>query len=374
MAITKAKKYSKSKIDYTFLTIVGLLLAYGLAALYSASTVQSFKNFGNTYYYIFHQLAYGSLLGVVALVILSKIDYHVWQKQLPVLLMASLVFLAMVKVPGLGFSSGGAERWIHAGPIFFQPSELAKLVLIFYIASWADKKRQTLNDFYFGLLPSIIIIVLFAGLILWEPDLGTMLVLLATAFGMLFVAGIDWKYFFWSAVSAALLVYGFVKLEPYRLRRLTTFLNPSLDPQGIGYHINQALLAVGSGRWFGYGYGLSRQKHNYLPEVMNDSIFAVMGEELGFIGAFIILALFTAFAVRGFKIAKRAPDVFGKMTAFGVTLWISIQAIINIGAMVNLLPLTGIPLPFFSYGSTSLMINLASVGVLLNISRQSSLT
>lgn len=367
-----AKVKKTRNIDYTFLSIAGLLLAYGLAALYSASTVQSFKTFGTTTYYIYHQLLYGGLLGIIALLILSKIDYHIWQKFLPALLILSLGLLAMVKIPGLGFASGGAERWIHIGPVFFQPSEFGKLVIIFYIASWADKKHLALNNFYFSMLPSLLIIALFAGLIVLQPDFGTMLVLVAIAFGMLFAAGVTWKYFFWSIVSGAALLYGLVKFEPYRLSRLTTFLNPKLDPQGIGYHITQALLAVGSGKLFGYGYGLSRQKHNYLPEVMNDSIFAVTAEELGFIGVVVILALFAAFAIRGFKIAKAAPDMFGKMTALGITLWISIQAVINIAAMVGLLPLTGIPLPFFSYGGTALIMNLAAVGIMLNISRQSA--
>ncbi len=236
-----------------------------------------------------------------------------------------------------------------------------------------DKKRESLNDFITGLLPSLLIVGIFAGLILLQPDFGTMLVLVLVAFFMLFVAGIDWKYFFYGALSSLALLYLIIRIEPYRVRRLATFFNPSLDPKGISYQINQALLAVGSGGWFGFGYGLSRQKHSYLPEVINDSIFAVFSEELGFFRVLIALFLFVAFALRGFKIAKHAPDAFGRMVALGITSWITLQAVINIGAILNLLPLTGIPLPFFSYGSTAMIANLAAIGILLNISGQGNI-
>ncbi len=362
------KKYT---IDYSLLLLVFSLLVYGLLVLYSASTVQSFNNFGNTTYFIFHKLIYGAGLGLLSLYILSKIDYHFWQRNLPWLILMALMLLLVVKLSVLGSSSGGATRWLHLGKFSFQPAEFAKLVIIFYLASWVDKKRGKLNNFAFGLLPSLCIIALFSGLILWQPDLGTMLVLLAVAFGMLFVAGINWHYLFWSLVLGGLGLYGFIHFEPYRVKRLVTFFNPSVDPQGSSYQINQALLAIGAGGLWGYGYGLSRMKHNYLPEVMNDSIFAVLAEELGFLRVLLVLALFILLALRGFAIARTAPDLFGKMVAFGITFWITIQALINIGAMVKLLPLTGIPLPFFSYGSTALIMNLAAMGVLLNISKQS---
>lgn len=365
-----AKKIQQ-KFDYTLLTVVLLLLGYGLIVLYSASTVQSFQNFGNTDYYIMHQLLYGAGIGLIGLYICYRIDYHFWQKQLPLLIVLALVFLALVKVPHFGFASGGAARWVRFGPVLFQPAELAKLVIILYLASWIDKKRGQLNDFYYGLLPSLAIIGLFAALILWQPDFGTMLVLVAVAFCMLFAAGINWKYFFYGLIAAALFLLIFIKIEPYRAQRLTSFLDPTVDTKGISYQINQAQLAIGSGELWGYGYGQSRQKHNYLPEVMNDSIFAVMAEELGFFRVLVALALFVFLAIKGFSIAGKAPDTFGKMTAFGITSWLTLQTLINLGAIVNLLPLTGIPLPFFSYGSTALIANLAAVGILLNISLQS---
>ena len=367
-----AKRTHQQNFDYTLLTIVLMLLAYGLIVLYSASTVQSFQNFGNTYYYALHQLLYGAGIGLIGLYLCSRIDYHFWQKNLPVLIGLALLLLALVKIPHFGVSVGGAARWVHLGPVLFQPAELAKMVVILYLASWIDKKRAALNDFYYGILPSLAIIGLFAGLILWQPDVGTMLVLVAVAFCMLFASGISIKYFFYTALCAALALYALVWVSPYRARRLTTFLDSTVDPKGISYQINQALLAIGSGGLFGYGYGLSRQKHNYLPEVMNDSIFAVMAEELGFFRILAALALFILLALRGFKIARHAPDIFGKLTAFGITAWITLQALINLGAIVNLLPLTGIPLPFFSYGATAMIANLAAIGILLNISRHSA--
>ena len=364
-------KKTKFKLDYALLAIVFALLGYGLIVLYSASAVESFNTFGTTSYYISHQILYGVLAGLAAMLIMSRIDYHFWQKFLPVLIFGSLILLLMVKIPGIGFASGGARRWIHLGPIFFQPAELIKLVIIFYLASWVDKKQESLNNFYYGLLPSLIIVGLFSALILSQPDFGTMLVLVAVSACMLFAAGISWRYFFYGIVSGSFLLYLIIKLEPYRVKRLTTFLNPSLDPKGISYQINQALLAIGSGGLFGFGYGLSRQKHSYLPEVMNDSIFAVFAEELGFLRVTAAILLFALFAIKGFKIAKQAPDVFGKMVSVGITSWITVQAIINIAAILSLLPLTGIPLPFFSYGSTAMIANLAGIGVLLNISSQS---
>jgi len=201
-----------------------------------------------------------------------------------------------------------------------------------------------------------------------------MFVILSVVIAMFFVSGVKIKHLFWLVLTGISGLIALIKLEPYRAKRLTTFFNLNFDPQGISYQINQALLAIGAGGLWGYGYGLSRQKYNYLPEVMGDSIFAVLGEELGFIRVLAILTLFIVFALKGYQIAKRAPDIFGKLLAFGITSWIIFQVIINVGAMVNILPLTGITLPFFSYGSSSLIMTLGAMGILLNISRYSNKT
>lgn len=359
------------QFDYVILSLALALLVVGLISLYSASTVESFKRFGNTTYFIQKQLVSGVIFGLFGMYLAAKIDYHFWQKNLPLLIVVTLGLLVATKLTNLGVSAGGASRWLNLGFTTFQPSELAKLVIVFYFAAWISKKGRDLNDFTLGLLPSLVIIFLFAGLILWQPDFGTMSVLVGVAFFMLVAGGINWKYLFWGSISGLLMLYAIIHFEPYRLRRITSFLDPASDPKGISYHINQALIAIGAGGLWGYGYGLSRQKHSYLPEVMGDSIFAVTAEELGFIRIAGILALFVAFLIRGVNLAKKAPDDFGRLTAFGITAWISLQAVINIAAMVKLLPLTGIPLPFFSYGSSAMLINLTAMGILLNISKQS---
>lgn len=361
---------NKQKIDRPLLFLALTLLVIGLLVLYSASTVQSYKNFENTTYFFIHQLVYGALVGSVALYICSKIDYHIWQKLIPFVLVASLILLILVKVPGIGFSANGATRWVDLGFFTFQPSELAKFAIILYIAGWISKNGIKLKDFYYGILPALVIIGLFALLILWQPDLGTMLSLVITAMIMLFIGGIQIRYLAGIGMLGILALGILIKFEPYRVKRITTFLNPSFDPQGIGYQINQALIAIGSGGLWGYGYGLSRQKHNYLPEAFSDSIFAVMAEELGLLRVLLILVLFVAFVIRGLQISLKAPDLFGKMLGIGIMSMIVVQVSINIAAITGLLPLTGIPLPFFSYGSSALIILLAEIGILLNISRQ----
>lgn len=364
---TKTKKFHG--LDYSLLAIVAMLLVFGLVMLYSASTVISYKNFGTTNYYFYHQL-YGAAIGIAGLIFCFKLNYRYWLKLLPFLLIGTLIALCLVKVPGVGFSANGATRWIHIGPIFFQPAEIAKLAIIVYTASWLAKPIKE-HGFIKELFPPLFIIGLFSLLILWQPDMGSVLALAGTAFIMLFAGGAKLKYLGWTMVAGITSLLVLIKLEPYRLKRITTFLNPEVDPTGISYQINQALLAIGGGGLWGYGYGLSRQKYNYLPEAIGDSMFAIMAEELGFLRILAVLALFVAFAVKGIQIAKNAPDTFGKMLAIGLTTSIVLQAIINIGAIIGLLPLTGIPLPFFSYGSSALIIVLVEIGILFNISRQS---
>ncbi len=359
-------------LDYKLLGIILALLIVGLIILFSASAVLSYNAYKNNTHYFFHQLIFGTLIGLVLMYVLSKIDYHIWQKLTPILILASIILLVAVLVPGIGYKSGGSRRWIGLGPITVQPEEIVKLALIFYIASWIDKRSHEIRDFYYGIIPTLLIIGLVAGLIILEPDIGTMLVVTLIGLTMLFVGGSQIKHLGWILAMGLGAFAIIVKVEPYRVARFTAFLNPSVDPKGIGYQINQALLAIGSGGVWGYGYGHSRQKYNYLPEVMGDSIFAVTVEELGFFRSLLIIGLYGAFAWRGFKIANNAPDTFGKMVAVGIVAWITFQAFINIGAIIGLLPLTGIPLPFISYGSSSLIVILAAMGILLNISKQAA--
>ncbi len=363
---------TKTNMDMLLLALTGLLFVSGMIMLYSASTVESLERFGNTTHFIRNQLVQGGLIGLLALFVCSKIDYRVWHRMVPLVISGSIILLLLVKVPGIGFSAGGASRWIHVGPVFFQPSELAKLAIVIYSAAWMANRRQHLHDFMSGIFPLLAIIGLLSALILWQPDFGTMLVLLSASFMMLLAAGTPWK---WIAVivgaSGALLLL-LIWFEPYRAARLFTFLNPEHDLAGAGYQVNQSLLAVGSGGVWGLGYGQSRQKHNFLPEVLGDSIFPVIAEELGYVRVLGILGIFLAFMARGMRIALGAPDHFGRLLAAGLTALITVQVFINIGASIGLLPLTGIPLPFFSYGSSSLIVTLAACGILLQISKHST--
>jgi len=363
---------TKAHVDYIFLALAMILLITGLVVMQSASVVLSFNRSGTNSYYFFHQVLYGGLIGLAIMFITSKINYHFWRKIIPVVLLVSLVLLALVKVPGLGLEANGASRWIAVGPIVIQPAEIAKLALIIYLAGWLTEKRKHLQHFTYGLLPALSIIGLMSLLILWQPDIGSMLVVAATGFIMLFAGGVPLKQLFVLLSISTALLFIIIKLEPYRMNRLIAFLDPEHDPLGIGYQIRQARLAIGSGGLWGFGYGGSRQKYNYLPEVMGDSIFAVAAEELGFVRILGIIVLMAAFIFRGIRISLRAPDQFGKMLTVGIITFFAVQTCINIGAIIGVLPLTGVPLPLFSYGSSSLVVSLAAIGIVLNISKNTA--
>lgn len=315
----------------------------------------------------------GAIPGLLFMFALSRFDYHKLQKFAPLMVLAGIVLLVAVLIPGIGFKVGGARRWINFGSFLFQPTEFIKLAIILYLASWFDKRQHHVQDLYYGYLPSLAIVGVVAGLIIMEPDIGTMLVLASIAATMFFIGGVRMRYIYATAASALLVLWILIKAAPYRAQRFLAFMDPSVDARGISYQINQALIAIGSGGFWGEGFGQSRQKFSYLPEPIGDSIFAIVSEELGFIRACVILILFLFLAYRGYKIARNAPDIFGKLVAAGITSWLVLQAMINIGGITALIPLTGIPLTFISYGSTSLAISLASVGILLNISRYSDL-
>ncbi|MCX6785175.1 MAG: putative lipid II flippase FtsW [Candidatus Komeilibacteria bacterium] len=356
--------------DYWLLTYVIILLVFGLLMLASASSVQSFERFGDSYYILKNQIVKGIIPGLLLAWWLSIISYQRLKKFVPVFFFAIVALLLAVLVTHYAFHWGGASRWLVLGPIVFQPSEFMKLALVLYLAAWLEKRLpDQLKNWQQGLLPFMLIMGAVALLIILQPDMGTLLVILVSGFLMYFLAGLPWKHL---AAIAAILIVGLgtlVVAEPYRFARLTTFLNPEQDKQGAGYHIQQAKIAVGSGGLFGVGIGKSRQKFNYLPQVYGDSIFAIVGEELGFIASTLLVLLYLLLGFRGFYIAKRAPEAFGKLVAIGITSWFTFQAFINIGAMIGIMPLTGIPLPFVSHGSSSLVSCLLAVGILLNISR-----
>ncbi|MCK5490857.1 MAG: putative lipid II flippase FtsW [Candidatus Pacebacteria bacterium] len=354
------------EIDKTLMLTVCLLSFLGLIAISSASVVMSYHKFGNNYYYLFHQFVYGFIPGFIALLILQKIDYRIFKKNMLLFLIVTIILLFVVFVPGLGLGLKGANRWISIAGISFQPSEFIKLTFILYIAVWFEKNKK---DFSNLLIPFIVLIVIIGIPLIKQPDIGTLSIIILTAVIMYFSYGAKIKHILLLGVGGLAGLLFLIKIAPYRMDRFMVFLHPEIDPLGIGYQINQALLAFGSGGFFGLGFGQSRQKFNYLPEPIGDSIFAIIGEEFGLFGISVIVILFLIFAMRGYKIACNAPDDFGKLVAVGITSLITFQAIMNMAAITSLLPLTGIPLPFISYGGSNLIVSLAAVGILLNISR-----
>jgi len=361
--------------DIIFLSCFIFVAIFGLVMLSSASSAVAFQRFGNNLYYVIHQLINGFVPGVIFCVIAALVDYHYWRRFGFTLFAASIVLLVAVLIPGLGVSFGGAQSWLDLGPILFQPAEVTKLTFIMYLASWLEKRdKKVIKDFSDGLMPFLMSLGIVMGLMLAQPDVGTMTVIAMIAMMVYFAAGANIKHLMGLGVVGAGLLFTLIKIAPYRTARLTVFLHPELDPQGIGYHINQALLAIGSGGLFGLGFAHSRQKHLYLPEVIGDSIFAIISEELGFIFVCIFLVILFTLMYRGYQIARNAPDNFGRFLAVGIISWIGFQSFINIAAMVGLLPITGLPLPFVSYGSSSLIVLFIAMGIMINISRQTVVT
>jgi cell division protein FtsW len=373
MAIQKIQT-NTSKLDSKLLFTVFALLAIGLVAIASAGVFYAETRFNDDYFFFKRQLLYGILPGIAALYFFQKADYHRWQKYVVPFFLLNIILLILVFIPGIGAKIYGASRWVQIGPLQFQPSEMTKLVVILYLAAWfTGKGKEKVSDLFEGLVPFMAIFGVIAFLVMKQPDTGTLGIIFLISMTIFFAAGARVAHLgmLFAGGIAALTVL--IKLAPYRLQRFLVFLNPDIDPQGVGYHVNQALLAIGSGGLWGLGLGHSRQKFNYLPEPVTDSIFAIFSEEWGFIGAVVVVLLFLFLAWRGFKIAKYAADDFGRLTAIGIVMWITAQAFVNIAAISGLIPLTGIPLPFISYGGTSLVFLMAGVGILLNISRHATL-
>jgi cell division protein FtsW len=349
-------------------TVLSLVLL-GVMMILSASSVYSFASYGSSFWFFKKQLLW-ALLGVTIFFLLSRLDYRKLRHiGYPALLVVALL-LGAVLVPGFGISAGGSARWVPLGPLAFQPSEAAKLALVLFAAGvFARKGEAMVASFSHALIPLVPALGLLAGLVMLQPDLGTTLLLAVIAIGMLFVAGARFRHLIpLSLMGAALAVVAGI-LEPYRRDRILAFMNPWKDPLGNGYQAIQSLIALGSGSWFGVGLGASRQKWSYIPNAHTDFIFAILGEEMGLLGTLMVLALFAFIAYLGLRTARAAPDRFGMLLASGITIWISVQALVNIGAATASLPITGVPLPLVSFGGTSLVISLAAMGLLVSVAR-----
>ncbi|MEK7543805.1 MAG: putative lipid II flippase FtsW [Patescibacteria group bacterium] len=349
--------------DRWLIGIVLFLAFFGVLMVYDSSVAIAIRDFGDQYYYAKEQLKWLGL-GILALVVLSRIDYHRWYRLALPALLGTMALLMAVFIPGLGVRALGAHRWLNFGVFILQPAELAKLVLVLYLAAWFSAQEKGRFMAFLLLTGSIF------GLVMLEPDLGTGIIIVGTALVMYFLSGAAIKHI---ALLFPLVIIGVIVLaisSPYRFRRLTTYLNPESDPLGASYQIRQVLLSLGSGGWTGIGIGKSRQKYEYLPEANTDSIFAIIGEETGFMGTTLVVGAFAFLVWRMFRVAAHSADSFGKLLAAGIASWIGIQSVLNIGAMTAVVPLTGIPLPLISYGGSSLVILLAASGMVLNISRQ----
>lgn len=358
--------------DYALLTVVAILIVLGIVILASVSAAIAQEKFDSPIFYLFRHFSFGILLGGILGFIAYKLPLKLWERYAAVLLIINLVLMVLVFLPQIGIRLGGASRWINLGFTSLQPSELLKITSILYFAAWlpslAQRHKKNLSK---SLVAFLAVLGLIGFLLAMQPDVSTMGIIAVCIILMYFISGTP----FWHSlamISGGLAILAvLIKIAPYRLERLLVFLKPDIDPLGISYQIKQALIAIGSGGFWGNGIGMSMQKFGFLPQPMSDSIFAVFAEEMGFIGALIVVVLFLILAWRGFKISKETASEFAKLTAMGITSWITIQAFVNIGATIGILPLSGIPLPFISYGGTALASELIGVGILLNISKHS---
>lgn len=361
-----------SKVDKPLLYISLVLLLGGLLILGSASMVLSAKNFGSPLFYLLRQLSYGGIVGLVGFFAGLLIPYRFWRKAALPLMLLSFVLLALLFVPQLGYTAKGAQRWLLLGPFSFQPAEFLKLAFIMYLASWLDARRRDVSSVAYGMIPFALMLSIVGLFLVMQPDIGTLGVIVITAGILYFMGGGRVSQIATLIGFGLVILYFLIQMKSYRLSRITVFLNPEIDPQGTGYQITQALIGIGSGGFWGEGFGRSIQKFQYLPEPMGDSIFSVYAEEMGFLGAALLIGAFGFFFWRALFVSKRAPDVFGRLLGAGIAIGIMTQVFINMAAISGLLPLTGIPLPLVSYGGTSLAMTMTSIGILLNISKARS--
>ncbi|MBN1640576.1 MAG: putative lipid II flippase FtsW [Anaerolineae bacterium] len=355
----------RMRTDYVLIVVVAMLLILGLMMVYSSTFDIAYRGWGNASRFLNLQLIW-SALGTVALVVLARIDYHVWQRHAVLIMAAALIGLGAAVV--FGQERFGASRWLFGGSV--QPSEVAKIAVIIYIAAWTTSKGDKIRQVSYGLLPFFgILIALIVVLALYQSDLSTAVLIAVTALAMFFFAGADLMQLVVGSVFCGAGLAVLMITVPYRMRRLETFIDLSADPSGSAYQVKQALIALASGGFFGLGLGESRQKFGNVPFVHTDTILAVLAEELGLMGCLFLLGLFVVLAYRGFKIASEAEDPFGTILAAGLTCSLIVQALINMAAVTATLPYAGVPLPFISYGGSSLLASMASVGLLLSVSR-----
>ncbi|HSE56898.1 MAG TPA: putative peptidoglycan glycosyltransferase FtsW [Candidatus Paceibacterota bacterium] len=355
--------------DRYFFSVVLIITIIGIFTFVSASLGILVRSEEKFYSVLFNQIILGLVCGVVGMFVVSRIHYTFWRKYAFYIFLGVLGLTLLVFVPGVGFAHGGARRWIDIGPVSFQPAELLKLGFVIYFAAWLAWVRKRGAEVKYKIAPFLVLVGIVGVTLLKQPDTKSIILIIGASAAMLFVSGVSWKkialVFGLMLVGVGILAY----TRPYVMSRVQTFLNPASDPQGASYQLQQSLIAIGSGGIFGRGLGQSVQKFNYLPEPQGDSIFAVYAEEFGLAGTLSLLVLYIFLALRGYKIALRAPDAFAQYLVVGLVSLLTLQSFLNIGALVGILPLTGVPLVFISHGGTALAIALMSAGMVLNVSR-----
>ncbi|MEC0369950.1 stage V sporulation protein E [Paenibacillus chibensis] len=352
---------------WLFLCIMGLL-TIGMVMVYSAGSVLAFHDYGDSFYFVKRQLLF-AVLGLVAMFFTASIDFRVWKKYANIALIVCFALLVIVLIPVVGVVRGGARSWLGISSFGIQPSEFMKLGMILFLSKWLSSEEWDITSFGKGLMPPLGLMGLAFGLIMLQPDLGTGTVMMGAAMMIVFTAGARLRHLGMLGLAGAAGFVGLILAAPYRLKRITAFLDPWSDPLGAGYQIIQSLYAIGPGGLGGLGLGMSRQKYSYVPEPQTDFIFSILAEELGFIGGLIVLLLFLILVWRGMRVAMTIPDRFGSLLAVGIVGMVAVQVIINIGVVIGLMPVTGITLPLISYGGSSLTLMLTALGILLNLSR-----
>lgn len=348
-----------------------MLVFIGLIMIYSASSVWALYKFNDSFKYVKQQGLF-AIIGIILIFIISKIDYKFFYRKANLLLGICLLLLILVAIPGIGIVRNGSRSWFGIGPFGIQPSELAKVALIIFVSKYLSKNEKAYKDIKRGILPVLVVIFLVFFLIMLQPDFGTGFILVVSIIALLFVSGVNLKYFYYLFGLGIFGVIGLILVAPYRVNRITSFLNPWKDPLGTGFQIIQSLYAIAPSGLLGTGFGNSIQKHFYLPEPQTDFIFSIICEEFGIVGAVVVVSLFVIFAYSAIKIAIGETDLFKKYLIFGITFQIVFQAMLNLLVVTSLIPVTGVTLPFLSYGGSSLLVSMASVGIILNISRNNS--
>lgn len=355
------RKTLPNRLPLTIFFIGFVVASFGLLAIYDASVIDAFRTFNDKFHYVKQQFVW-LVLGLVAASLTSHIPVSWLKKYAPLFYGITLVAMVAVLIPGIGSKLLGARRWIIIGPAVFQPSELLKITLAIYLARWLESEK-TIKQF-------LLLLALNLGLVMLQPDLGTAIIIVGVAFMIYYLSGANTKQIFTFSLLLALAISVLVLVSPYRLNRLKTFMDPTSDPLGSSYHINQVIYGLGSGGFNGVGLGRSRQKYAYLPEATTDSIFVIIAEEFGFVGSTLLILVLVALPLASFRVSMNVTDKFDKLLASSISLLFLIQIFVNLCSMVALIPLTGVPLPFISYGGSSLVTNFIALGLLINISKR----